>query len=496
MNWLDRAISWMNPQAGARRARARMFEAAAKLAYDGARTGRRTDGWITTGKSGNAEVQIDLAKLRERSRDIIRNNHFAARAAMEYPGKIVGSGITPRIQYQPEQDLWDAWQSECSADGLPHFGAVQWVGARTVFESGECLVRKRTRTASVADRMTIPIQIQVLEPDFLDASKTESLADGGYIIQGVEFNSWGQPVAYWLFPQHPGEIVTTGVMARNNLLSSRIPASEVLHIKDITTIRSGQVRGVPALAAVMLAMRDLDDWEDAEIVRKKTEACLAAIVVDPNGTSIADSPTGVGNAPKMTDAGGRVIESFAPGMIAYGTAGFDVKFNQPNYAGGYEEYKRSRVRDLATGCGMLYEILAGDLSQTNYSSYRSGLLSFRDRIEALQWNVFVPMLCDGVGKWFHQAAIDFAGLPDMPYQFEWGTPPFDLLDREAEAKADQIELQTGKVTWPQMISRQGEDPEKQIANIQKWKPRLDAAGVTFAAKTAAPNAAANGGTNG
>jgi capsid protein len=222
----------------------------------------------------------------------------------------------------------------------------------------------------------------------------------------------------------------------------------------------------------MLAMRDLDDWEDAEIVRKKTEACLAAVAVDPNGEqSIGATP--------LTDAEGRRIETFSPGMVAYGAPGFDVKFNQPSFAGGYADYKRSRVRDLATGLGMIYELLAGDLSQVNYSSYRSGLLGFRGRIEFLQWSLMIPMLCDPVAAWFISAAQDFSGLPVGEYPVEWGPPPFDLLDREAEAKADQLELQIGKRTWPQLVSEQGYDPEKQIAEIEQWQPRLDAAGVEF-----------------
>lgn len=480
MNWLDRSISWFDPQAGLRRARARALTATAQLSYEGAKTGRRTDGWITSGNSANAETATDLSKLRERSRSLIRDNHFAAKAALEFVGKVIGSGITAWIADERVAELWAAWQKQCSADGLPHFMAIESMVARTVFESGECLVRRRMRTASVASGMAVPIQLQILEPDYLDSSKTENLSDGGYIIQGVEFNSRGQRVAYWLFPQHPGE--TLSIKWQRGFTSNRVPASEVLHIADVTTMRPGQVRGVPHLSPVLLAIRDIDDWEDAEIIRKKTEACLAGVVTDPNGEQTLDS------AP-LTDSAGRRVETLSPGMVAYGAPGFDVKFNQPSHAGGYADYKRSRVRDLAAGIGMPYELLAGDLSQVNYSSYRGGLLSFRDRIESFQWNVMIPMLCEPVWRWFIAAAVDFSGLPSNEYSAEWRPPAFDLLDREAEAQADSLMLLNGTMTWPQAVQRQGEDPEKQLAEIAKWKPRLDAAGVTFTQK------GANNGTN-
>lgn len=481
-NWIDRAISWVSPQWGLQRSRARLAQATVRLAYEGAKTGRRTSGWSSSNKSANAEIGTDLATLRERSRELVRNNHFAAKAALEFAVKTVGAGITARTQSEQCQAMWELWQRECSADGLPHFAAIQSLVARTVFEAGECLVRRRTRTQSVAAGMSVPIQLQVLEPDFLDMSKTSSLQDGGYIIHGVEFNSWGQRVAYWLFPQHPGEVVTVN-WSRTNLASTRVPADEVLHIFDVTTTRPGQVRGVPHLAPVMLAMRDLDDWEDAELVRKKTEACLAAFI-------FSSDDNGLGPQTNGTSSDGVTIlqEQFQPGMLARLRPGEDVKFNQPAYAGGYADYKRSRVRDLATGMGMLYEILAGDLSQTNYSSYRSGLLAYRDRVQSLQWNVFVPMLCDPVWRWFVQAAEDFAGLAtEAGYPVAWGPPPFDLLDREAEAKADQLELMIGKKSWPQLVTEQGEDPRKQLNEIQQWKPQLDAAGVIFNPKAGATN---------
>ena len=71
-NWLDKAIAWVSPERGLRRMRARRAGELITLAYEGARTDRRTGGWITTGNSANAEIAVALSRLRERSRDLIR----------------------------------------------------------------------------------------------------------------------------------------------------------------------------------------------------------------------------------------------------------------------------------------------------------------------------------------------------------------------------------------------------------------------------------------
>ena len=54
--------------------------AALARSYEGARVGRRTEGWVVAGTSANAEIGTALARLRDRSRDLVRNNAYAAKA--------------------------------------------------------------------------------------------------------------------------------------------------------------------------------------------------------------------------------------------------------------------------------------------------------------------------------------------------------------------------------------------------------------------------------
>src|SRR5690606_32300822 len=80
MNWLDAAIGAVAPGAALRRARQRRALDVMRRAYEGARTGRRTEGWHTVGTSANTEIAPALARLRNRSRDLVRNNPYAAKA--------------------------------------------------------------------------------------------------------------------------------------------------------------------------------------------------------------------------------------------------------------------------------------------------------------------------------------------------------------------------------------------------------------------------------
>lgn len=448
------------------------------LSYEGANIGRRTSGWTTSGTAANAEIGPSIAKLRDRSRDLVRNTPYGERGISELVTQTIGTGITAQARGAEEpinrviDEIWAKWNDECDADGQLDFNGIQELVTRSVLESGECLIRYRPRLSD--DGLSIPLQLQVIEPDLLDHSKTEVLKNvqyTTYVIQGVEHDLIGRRLAYWMFPQHPGDVLQ---WPSRSLSSERIPAREIVHV--YRKKRPGQVRGVPVLAPVIMAMRDLDEYQDALRVRAKIEACLAAFVTAPGGE---DVPT-IGTT--TTDDSGKRIEEFRPGMIMYGKPGEDVKFFAPTGVGGYAEYVRQNERSIATGMGLTYEQLTGDLSNVNYSSYRAGLLSFRTGIQSFRWLCLIPGFLQPIRRRFIDNAFAAGKIPDVIYQTEWTPPSFGSIDPLKDAEAADMDLRTGRATWPQAVAEQGFDPRKQIAEIKRWKSELEAAGLTFNSK--------------
>jgi lambda family phage portal protein len=207
MNWFDRAIGAVAPGAGLRRARQRQMIGVLARAYEGARQGRRTEGWIAAGTGANAEIAPALARLRDRSRDLVRNNPYAGKAVQALVSNMVGTGLMPRaraadaeIAKQADR-LWLDFAATADADGLTDFAGLQALIVRCLVESGEVLVRLRERRTE--DGLPVPLQLQVLEADHLDSGKTGELADGGFILQGIEFDALGRRRAYWFFRSTP-----------------------------------------------------------------------------------------------------------------------------------------------------------------------------------------------------------------------------------------------------------------------------------------------------
>lgn len=475
-NALDSLIGWLSPAAGLRRMRARAaLGVIEKRSYEGANTGRRTGGWTTGSTSANAEIGPALTTLRNRSRSLMRDNPYAAKACASWVANVVGTGIVPKFADAKANELWAQWVQECDADGQLDFYGLLALIERTRYESGEVLIRLRYRRPE--DGLAVPLQLQVIEPDYIDTLKSETLANGGHILNGVEFDALGKRAAYWLFQQHPGD----SAPILKNFVSRRVPAEDVIHYYRKT--RPGQVRGVPDLHPVLLKMRDLDDYQEAELVRKGIEACFAAFVTtDEDGRVMGDASTEASS--------GRRIENLGAGMIQYLRPGEDVSFGAPNAVNGYGEFIDDHLHAVAAGAGVTFEQLTGNLSRVNYSSIRAGLVEFRRTAEAHQWNALIPGVCSPIARAFVKAAAIVGKLRANAGAVEWTPPRWDWVDPLKDLSGELLEVAAGLKPWQEAVRRRGLDPDTVLAQIKEDQGKFAAAGVAIQIDNLALGAAA------
>lgn len=481
MNWLDKAISSVSPEAGLRRAvaRAKIEMLGSVRSYDAAKTGHSTGGWQgVTGKSANAEIGVALVNVRERSRDLVRNNPYAAKGVNVLVNGIVGAGIVPEPksgtdrQQTATEEVWNAWAEQCDADGALDFYGLQALIVRCVVESGECLVRFRPRRLS--DGLPVPFQLQVLEPDFIDTSRQETYGDGSYTIDGIKFDRLGRRVGYWLYDRHPGDNRALLVAGISSKLTD---ASEILHIFD--KLRPGQDRGVSWFAPVVLKMWDLASYDEAELVRKRIESCLAAFVEQEAGGDVR--PLGKIATDTRTDgtSGSTRRESFEPGMIEYLRPGESVSFGEPKAVGGYGEYMSVQLHAIAAGLGVTYEQLTGDLSLVNYSSYRAGHLEFRSLCERARWQLMINQFCAPVWRRFMQVGFASGALRRPDVVAEWVAPPWQSIDPLKEAEADLFAMRTGTKTLRDALTERGKDFAEWLPEMAATNKALDDAGIVL-----------------
>lgn len=468
LTFLDRAIGWIDPRAGVKRAHAR---AAMEMirSYEGAKTGRRTQNWIATGSSANTAIAGKGAKLRDRARDLVRNSPHAKRALQIMVANVVGDGIVGASATgdaaldKRVQDLWDAWQARCDADSDLDFCGVQALAFRAALEGGDSFIRFRPRRMD--DGLDVPLQLQLMEGDYLDQTRDSSLGGvTGTTRLGIAFDAIGNRTGYWMYREHPGEMAL-----KSSLESGFVPAREVLHlfVKD----RPGQIIGASWFAPVIMALQDLADLNDAILYREKINSAITGILESPDGMDIGeveDAPSG----------GGVQYETVEPGTYMRTRPGETYKpAPPPNTDTSYNEFVKNTLMMIASGLGLTYDQITGDLSQANYSSLRAGKIEQRRVVSQMQWGLAIPRLCQPVWDRFVLEAQAAGKLPEGRYPVRWLPPSHEYIDPHSDLEADILAVQAGAKTWTQLVQERGYDPVKQAEEIAAERKMFDKLGI-------------------
>jgi lambda family phage portal protein len=459
-HWLDRMTSTVAPRWTLKRQRARYAGEILARHYEGAANTYRTQGWRKPATDANAAIGPAAAPLRQAVRDLVRNNPYASAALSSIVNETIGWGIVAESPNARAMTLWRKWAetTACDADGQHDIYGLQKLVLRTMAESGEVLIRRRFRLPS--DGLPIPLQLQILEPDFLDTTKDQiTTPNGGKIVQGVEFSPIGERVAYWLFREHPGSV--GGAYAP----SVRIPAEGVRHL--FRGDRPGQVRAVSWFAPSLLKWKDLDDYDDATLVKQKIAACLAVFVrddLDGSGAPLGDP----------NDSQTPSIDALSPGMIQNLPAGRQISVVEPPRVNEYGDYMDRNLRGISSGLRVLYEGMTGDHRDLSFSAARMSRLAHQPDVDDWRWRLVIPGFCDPAWAWAMEAAaiaglLKSAEVPDV----EWTPPPLPFIDPASEGLAILRNVRTGITTMQEELRARGLNPTKVIAEMKAWNALLD-----------------------
>lgn len=452
---LDRLIGWVDPTAGLRRYYDRQRLTRAYLA---AAPG---DNWRPRrpNASANADHFADAARLRAKSRFLIQNVEYIAAGMNARVAHMVGTGITIKWSGRDGQklaDLWRAWGPVCDADGRLDINGLEAMAVRAMDADGAALLRFRPRLAT--DGLPVPLQLQLLEIDWLDITRQAADNPVNVVIGGKEYDPLGRCVAYYLWDRHPGDIGQ--LRMRGNTKSKRIPANQIAHL--FAPGRPGQGDGFPRLSPAINRARDLQLLEDAELARKNLEGRLSVLA---SGDVAAMANPQEGSTAVDTSAGND-LGQLASGGITRLPAGMNFTVIEPKAAPGFVDYCKYNIHLICAGGGFTYEQATGDVSETNFSSARVRQIDFRREIEQTQWHVVIPMLVDRIVREF-VAAASLAGLvssrPD--FQVEYSTPKWDYVNPGDEVDAALAEIAGGLTSFSEQLRRRGYDPEQVMQEL-------------------------------
>jgi len=472
-NILDKAIGYVSPEAGLRRVRHRAAMEIVQRSYSGAETNRLKSGRRAKSTSADAEIARAGRKLRDRMRDLVRNNPYAAKAVSELVSHAIGDGIIPRSKDKEAIKLFQEWSKVCDADGDLDFNGIVALTVREMFESGDGIVRRRRRR--LEDGLPVPLQLQVVESDLLDSTKEGVLSGGGKAIQGIEFDAIGRKRAYWMFGSHPGNSFFD---PQSTIVSKPVPAADIAHVFEK---QRTQVRGVPWGTPAMDDTFDLAEYEQSELVRKRLESCIVGVMTGGDIDDTIGLPLtgkdGEATTPGIYNVHGQRVEKFTPGMFYNAVGGRDMKFSQPAVTDSYDPYKVSMLHTISGGWRVPYALMTGRLDKVNYSSSKIGLEGFRRMISMLQWQIIIPMLLQPMWDWFCEAAYLAGKISTPTVAVEWSPPRFYSADPLKDVNARIKEVRAGFRSLSSAIAETGENTDDVLDEIASDNAKLDKRGI-------------------
>ena len=302
------------------------------------------------------------ATITARARYLIRNNGYALNAAESWTGNAVGDGITPSSKIANARlkkrvmDLWWNWTDYADAEGLTDFYGLQRRAAREMFVTGETFFVFRPVSPSLG--LPVPLQLQLLPTEMLPLTKNEVLANGNVIRCGIEFDGNGRRVAYHFLRRHPGDLTQPDLTSE----TVRIPALNVMHLMDAAD--AGQLRDVSRLAPAIVKLFLLDQYDDAELDRKKVAAMYALFITTP-------APNEPFDTAEQEDENGERVMDVQPGQVTMLEPGEEVQTSSPADVGQtYEPFQYRTILQISAATGVPYAYVSGDMLKANYSNSR------------------------------------------------------------------------------------------------------------------------------
>lgn len=257
--------------------------------YQGAKFAERMFHWGPGQRDADSDTIRDLAQLRGRSRDLIRNSPLAAGAVDTHVSHVVGSGLSlqSRIDVQalgmtPEQAA--AWQTVterrfrlwagselCDVTHDQDFYELQDLVERTIFESGDTAVL--LARAEPTPEWPFSLALQVFEADRV--CNPQSRPDTPSLTAGIERNAVGAAVAAHICSKHPGTSLA-GATWQRVTFRGESGRRNLLHLRRKR--RPGLTRGIPALAPIIGTLKQMTRYSDAEIDAAVNSAANAVFV--------------------------------------------------------------------------------------------------------------------------------------------------------------------------------------------------------------------------
>ena len=470
-----------------------------------------------------ADIGANLSTLRDRSADLAINTPVGTAAINTSTTHTVGAGLNvfPRPKFQilgisaedarawarkvrAEFDLW-ADSKDCDIyrkNNLYDMQSIAYQGYLTDGDSFAVFRRKPT-----TPDMPYTLRLQLIEGNRVsnplttstyatgDPTGVEALNsdNGNRILNGVEIDTDGAIVAYWVSNQVPGEPITSILTswARVEAYGKRTSIPNVLQISNDT--RPEQYRGVPYLAPVIETLKQVYRYTNAELTSAIIKSYFALFFTEAvtNSGSLNDMLADNG----VDDPTEPVVDvseyNLGPGTLNALPKGVDVKsVDASNAQSTFEVFSTQLIKQVGAALNQPYEVLMKNFN-SSYSASRAAMLQAWEEYK-LRRKWFARDFCQPIYEiWLMEAVangrIEAPGFFDDPLirkawcNADWFGPTMSILDPVKDMNGSTLRVENGVSTREREAAEMtGTDLEENIAQLAFEKQLMEKYGMGLA----------------
>lgn len=292
-------------------------------------------------------------ELVRKSRYFEKNNAVYNRIVDLFETYTVGAGLqmnpaSADQEWNARAKLaWDGWIPLCDLTSRQSFGTLMGLAVRTWFVDGECFILL-VKGPSGRPR------IQLIEGHLVGTPPQLAELEGETIIDGIQIDKNGRPVAYWIATED----------GHGKRTFTPRPAEAVVHLFEPS--RPGQYRGIPFCYPVINAIHDLDDLRIIEMKAARDASEITYILKNATGefetedllrsAHLLQNPT-VGGQPEEQNRAEYIRHTIGGRAVALrnGEELEDKKVERP----GESQFKlwRNLIEEICAGVGISYVLV-------------------------------------------------------------------------------------------------------------------------------------------
>lgn len=441
-------------------------------------------GWDVVRSSPTSDIITNLSTLRARSADLTMGAPIASSAINTSRTNVIGVGlsVSPKPKYSvlgitaKDAEQWarmvknefDIWASSkfCDIFKKNNFYDMQDIAYMSYLVDGDSFAAFKYRTPQPG--MPYALRIQLFEGSRVCNPGTQGVIssvspwmvivqnpnNGNRIIDGVEVDSDGAVVAYWVCNKYlydPTNMTQLPEWVRVDAFSQQTGQPNILQIGHDE--RPEQYRGVPYLAPVLESLKQVSRYTSAELTAAIIKAYFTVFFSEevPNTGGAFPLNEGIKPRDKITLDPDKF--ELGPGSMNVLPPGYKVTSMDPQRSlSTFEPFTQALIKEIGAALEIPYEVLIKSFN-SSYTASRAALLQAGSNFK-MRRTWFARDFCQPVFEaWLAEAItigrIKALGFFDDPLihnawcNTDWYGPVMGVLDPIKEVQGAALRVQYG-----------------------------------------------------